>query len=293
MNNKPNQNTSLMLPEEAVLRPHVTLASNDPLPVQIWLVAFGMLAFLFAVTTVAAAGMLIELGASGLWPWMLNLVLSTYTIVKLGAHFMPFLSGDRSSVQEIESNTEVAMQKTEKQADILARQLANEAQKELHRHTEEMQRIASETSAKLRALTDDVTDLRRGLVQYSTQLQRQEVAQLTDNGGWALGQRTMEPDQAAAFEWATSLYGADGKPDGKKVIVGRGGFLMGRMPWNGEGWPAGATTILTEGVNGWTPIIAKNATSANYKLNVNDYPTIQEVQNCLGVMRTEGWVGRG
>ena len=286
-----------MLPEEQILKPHVVYANNEPLPPKTWLVAWGGLAILLLIMAVAAGLALSEMGLTGHFPYIVSTLCSTYVIVKLGRYILLVLTGDFAAIREIELHAETSQNKTEKQAEILAKQMDNqaaiEAQKEANRHVEAMQNIASELGAKVKELERNHTELRRGLVQYSTQLQRANSVQVTGNDGWTLGEPVMEPDQRAAFDWVCTLYGEDGLPHPKKVVVSKGGFLMGKMPWNAdEEWPPGATTILVDGENGWRPILSKAANSANYKLNVNDYATIQEVHNCLGVVRAEGWAGR-
>lgn len=267
-------------------RPYVVMANNDPVSPRHWLIAWvgvaviwvAMFAFLYGILTSAQ----IDTG----WAWPVALGLSVYGLVKVLQWVLPALTGDLPAVREIERTADADIHRVDREAAVWSQRLGNEREAEEHRHVEEMARISAGLQAQVDSLRAELSDVRRGLVQYSNQLQMSPGA-----GQWAEAVPDVGVDEKQALAWALTLYGDDGLPDPGKVVPDKG-HLQVRAPWNSEeDWQPGATSLLVDGPNGFEPLLVKAGNSHNYKLALADYPTVQDVHNAYGRVRAEGWVG--
>lgn len=282
--------TATMPDQLDVERRYVVAADNAPVSPRHWLIAWAALVLIWVAMFAFLFGVLTSANVSTGWAWPLALGISIFGFIRVIQWVLPALTGDLPAVREIERTAETTMHRTNKEAEVWGKRLGNEAAAESNRHAEEMARISAQLQEQVRSLSQDVDDLRRGLVQYSGQVQR--LAAPADSlGAWVAAPAALSVDEEQALAWALSLYGDDGKPDPKKVVPGKG-HIQVKVPWNSvEGWQPGATSLLVDGPNGFQPVLVKAGSSHNYKLNVAGYPTVQEVQNALGKVVAEGWVG--
>ena len=254
----------------------IVAATNEPMEIRVWLVVWGALLALGAGLYVFLYKVLLNARLSFDWAWPLALGLSIVGFVQIVKWVLPALTGDATAQREIDSQGKTYRQKSNNETSIWRQQLGNEAASGKHRHDEEMLRI--ELQAQYEKLSGEVSDIRRGLVQMSSQAQRQFAAP------------SLDADHRMAHDWALALY-ADGKPDPGKVHPG--GQLRTKAPWNAgiEGWTSEATEVLTEGTKKFFPVLIPAGNSPGYKLNLDRYPTAQEVIHAFGGIVAEGWAG--
>lgn len=267
-------------------RRYVVMANNEPVSPRHWLIAWVGVAVIWVAMFAFLYGILTSASVAVSWAWPVALGLSIFGLVRVLQWVLPALTGDLPAVREIERTADADMHRVDREAAVWGQRLDNEREAEGHRHAEEMARISAGLQAQVDSLRGEIVDLRRGLVQYSNQLQ---VAPAL--GQWVESVPEMGQDEQQALSWALSLYGEDGLPDPKKVVPGKG-HIQVKVPWNSvEDWQPGATSLLVDGPNGFAPLLVKAGSSHNYKLALADYPTVQDVHNAYGTVRAEGWVG--